>query len=1057
MSNVVMVKAGISYSLALKADGTVWAWGDNSLGELGDGTITTRITPVAVVCGAAAGDTQHCSLDGHLKGVTQIAAGDGNSLAVLDNGAVLAWGFNSKFNSSATSFTPVYVVCGAAAGADCAGGLLTNATQVSAGFSHSMVLLNDGTVLAWGTNNNGNLGNNIPGTSSSIPVQVSGLGIGSGVTAISAGQNFSLALKSNGMVVAWGSNSGGKLGDGTNTNRAAPVGVLCGVEANDTQHCTADGHLKGVSQVAAGQSGYAVVNDGTLLAWGTNSTGQLGDGTTTNRSTPVYVCAVGTLSSCSLATGNTLQNVVTTFGSSLSNSGYAVQSDGTLLAWGINANGQLGDGSRTQRNVPVQISGLGGSSGVIAVGAGDLHALAIKGDGTLYSWGNNSSGQLGNGTIFAQVEPVQTFGLGSGSGVIAISARAQFTLALKSDGTVLAWGNNGNGQLGDGTFDNKNSPVQVTCRTGDTSGTTFCTNAHYLRGVAAIAAGSNNYALALMNDGTVLSWGNNANGQLGDGTTNQRNTPGNVCAASPCPLASGNFLQGITAIAAGLSSLALVSDGTALAWGNNANGFVGDGTMTQRNTPVHVCAVGAAFPCSAANGNILHNVSAIAAGGSNAIFLQTDGTVLASGENLAKQLGDGTVTSRSTPVYVCDVGAFAPCSVPNGNVLQGVFAIAGNGGFALMNVGATTTAVGWGVNNAGQLGDGTTTNQSTPVYICATGATAPCSTFGNNILGVSAASSTTSTYTLMSDQSVLAFGANSSGQLGDGEFTNRNIPNPVSGLLSGSGVVAVSAGSGFAVALKSDGTVLAWGANDVGELGDGTVYTANLLPSPVLFDDTTPPTIVFGKPVPLFPNGANGWYVTDVSIPWTGADADSELDSTENPLSPLVLTGEGTAVSGKVTLCDVASNCAMFDSPSFMIDKTAPQVTVSVSPDVLWPPNKQRVDVTITINVSDNLSLAPQPIVNFRATSNEADVAGDVNGHDGFTNPVPLTPGPFVFDTGSSTSGSSSTSILLRADRSGSGTGRVYSIAGTVQDAAGNQRPFSTVVTVPHNQLSDEQ
>src|SRR5215510_3737124 len=128
LSNIVMVKAGISYSLALKSDGTVLAWGDNSGGQLGDGTSDTRLTPVHVTCGAATADVGHCSLDGHLKGVSQIAAGAGISLALLDSGAVMAWGANTKFKDGTTnSITPVYVPCGVASGADCSGGLLTNA------------------------------------------------------------------------------------------------------------------------------------------------------------------------------------------------------------------------------------------------------------------------------------------------------------------------------------------------------------------------------------------------------------------------------------------------------------------------------------------------------------------------------------------------------------------------------------------------------------------------------------------------------------------------------------------------------------------------------------------------------------------------------------------------------------------------------------------------------------------------------------------------------------------------------------------------------------------
>src|SRR5262249_41927482 len=247
----------------------------------------------------------------------------------------------------------------------------------------------------------------------------------------------------------------------------------------------------------------------------------------------------------------------------------------------------------------------------------------------------------------------------------------------------------------------------------------------------------------------------------------------------------------------------------------------------------------------------LEGVLAIAASGNQAFALTNNNTMLAWGENLADQLGDGTSTNRTTPVNVCAAGATAPCSIANGNVLQGVSGIVAGagGGFVLVPVGSTTTVLGWGLNSSGQVGDGTNTYRNTPVNVCAAGATAPCSVV-NDILGVSGiGGGGNSTFAIMSDQAVLAWGANNSGQLGDGTFSGRLTPIQVSGLGSGSGVRAISGGAGFSVAVKSDGAVLAWGADDVGELGDGAVYTANFTPSKVLFDDTTPPTLTFAHTV----------------------------------------------------------------------------------------------------------------------------------------------------------------------------------------------------------------
>lgn len=192
------------------------------------------------------------------------------------------------------------------------------------------------------------------------------------------------------------------------------------------------------------------------------------------------------------------------------------------------------------------------------VAAGDYHSLALKSDGTVWAWGYNVCGQLGDGTTTSKTTPVQVFGL---TGITAIAGGGYHSLALKSDGTVWAWGDNGYGQLGDGTITQRIAPVQV----------------YGLTGITTIAAG-NCHSLALKSNGTVWAWGWNGYGQLGDGTTTDKITPVQV-----------SCLTGITTIAAGgISSLALKSDGTVWAWGDNYFGQLGDGTRTDRKIPVTV-------------------------------------------------------------------------------------------------------------------------------------------------------------------------------------------------------------------------------------------------------------------------------------------------------------------------------------------------------------------------------------------------------------------------------------------------------------------------------------
>jgi alpha-tubulin suppressor-like RCC1 family protein len=351
----------------------------------------------------------------------------------------------------------------------------------------------------------------------------------SGVAAIAVGYVHTVALKSDGTVWAWGAGGDGQLGDSTMNDSHVPVQVS---------------GLSGVVAIAAGWShSVALKSDGTVWAWGNNEYGQLGDGTTTRRLTPVQVSGLNDV--VAIAAGGEHHTV-------------ALKSDGTVWAWGDNWHGQVGDGTyNNHRSTPVQVSGL---SDVVAIATGGRHTIALKSDGTIWAWGDNYYGQLGDGTYNNdRYTPVQVSGL---SGVIAIDGGGLHTVALKSDGTVWAWGNNWYGQLGDGSTTDKHTPIQV-------SG---------LSGAVAIAAGAA-HTVAVKSDGTVWAWGSNDQGQLGDGTTTERHTPVQV---------SG--LGGVAAVSAGdaYHTVAVKSDGTVWVWGWNYYGQLGDGTATDRYTPVEV-------------------------------------------------------------------------------------------------------------------------------------------------------------------------------------------------------------------------------------------------------------------------------------------------------------------------------------------------------------------------------------------------------------------------------------------------------------------------------------
>ncbi|NHC13296.1 RCC1 domain-containing protein [Motilibacter deserti] len=334
------------------------AWGQNAYAQLGDGTTTARKTPVtARLGGRAAG----------------LAAGDRHSLAVAEDGTVLAWGSNAYGQlgdgTVTTRKTPVRV------------GTLTDVVAVAAGAYASVALRADGTVWAWGRNTAGQLGDGTL-TNRRTPVRVPGL---TDVRAIAAGDTFTLAVKTDGTVWAWGANASGQLGDGTVTTRKSPVRVT---------------GISNVLSVAAGiASSVALRADGTVWTWGANAYGQLGDGTLTTRKTPVQ--AVGVTGAVAVDAGD--QDTL------------VLRSDGTVRAWGRNQSGQLGDGTTTTRRTAVSVTGL---AGVTGIAAGDTHTLAVLADGTVRAWGANGNGQLGDGTATARKTPVVVKGL-SEAGVIA--------------------------------------------------------------------------------------------------------------------------------------------------------------------------------------------------------------------------------------------------------------------------------------------------------------------------------------------------------------------------------------------------------------------------------------------------------------------------------------------------------------------------------------------------------------------------------------------------------------------------------------------------------------
>jgi alpha-tubulin suppressor-like RCC1 family protein len=351
-------------------------------------------------------------------------------------------------------------------------------------------------VVAWGENEVGQLGDGNT-IETDTPVAVRGL---SEATTLSIGRKFGLALLSDGTVMSWGENTWGQLGDGTDTGPDKCHANFAQASGYEVPCSTTPVPITGLSDViavaAGAQHGLALMSNGTVMAWGDNEDGQLGDGTQSTSDVPVAVHGLSEVAAIAAD----------------QDSSFALLKNGTVMSWGYNGWGALGRGiNNPPQDLPALVSGPTNARAI----AGYLNSnLALLADGTVVSWGENGLGELGDGTTVESSLPVAVSGL---SDVRAI-ARGEDSLALLADGTVMAWGSNISGQLGIGTL---TGPTECSLYN-------FCSpipvSVSELKGARAIAAG-NQHNLALLSDGEVMAWGENWNGQLGTGNTVSTDTP----------------------------------------------------------------------------------------------------------------------------------------------------------------------------------------------------------------------------------------------------------------------------------------------------------------------------------------------------------------------------------------------------------------------------------------------------------------------------------------------------------------------------------------------------
>ena len=925
-SDVNQIVAGGHHSMAIDENGNLWAWGNNGSGRLGNvnaGLKASIPVPVNTINGY-----------GQLSSITSVDGGFSHSIALLENGKVLAWGNNNtqqlgNASINQSSYLPVYVN---GPGEET---YINNVIAVAAGQHHSVALCSDGTVWTWGTNTDGQLGTNTPlNLMQKRPAQVinsDGTGFLTDIVAISAGSYHNLALTKNGTVLAWGKNDSGQLGLGSDAiNHQAPLPI---------------NELTGITHISAGEShSLARKSNGTLWAWGNNEYGQLGYPTNNNSysNLPHQVLASDGV--------NNLMNVVDIA------AGYAhslaLINNGTIKAWGNNDDGQLGDGSETSTMIPTNVKqSTNILENVVDISAGATHSLARLKDGQMLAWGGNNDGQLGNngkkailpayvldsnaetslqlGEQYCWVQVNEDQLPDTISFVLRDTDGQEITLSATSSNESLIPANNfefnhnnqpiklsvpseeginvlfsfqtianqsGSGQISIIVTDSlgasdtarlnimvlpTNDPPMISNIENvdideDASSNLIPFTVLDVDGDALSVTAQSLNTLLIPNENLFLS-GNSSHrtiqitpnpNQYGaadiivsvsdaSGLTSQTHFYANVKPINDLP--DMRVWPGVRQTVCGFfHNIALKDDWTVWAWGYNGAGQLGDGTDTPHNLPIQV---------KGPNGlGWLTDIIAVAAGNQHSVALTGDGHVLTWGGNSFGQLGNASFESSYAPIYALD---------DEDMPLADVIAIASGTNHVLVLT-EENELWAWGKNENGQLANNNPTSFNRPIRITGLPSNRIVQivagdahsmvlldngeiwSWGDNAFGqlgignivssinptrviqdngdpltniVSVAAGSFHSLALSNDGYIWAFGSNQDGQLGNGTTADLSKPAKVQHPENGqalSEIVYIAAGSSHSLALQNSGDIWAWGDNKYGQLGIGTVKNQNL-------------------------------------------------------------------------------------------------------------------------------------------------------------------------------------------------------------------------------------
>ena len=845
LKDIVQITSGNSHNCALTSSGQVRCWGNGANGRLGNDDDEVKEYPVAVVAADASAKP--------LTGIVQIAAGERQTCALTSKGRVWCWGGGSLGvlgdgdDSRAGKDYPVPVV----AGQDSAE-LLKDIVQIAAGVTHVCALTSDGEVLCWGSNTYGELGNDST-TSTNYPVRVVASGGSSealgNIVQISAGGDVNegshtCALTSVGEALCWGDNHYGQLGSSGNASDH-PVKVVDGDGSTDP--------LQNIVQISVGGRGTcALTTAGSVLCWGYNNNGELGDDSNTDRDYPVGVVeadgsdrllrlGVKTLpwscypdGTCRLLspTLNYQNSGGGVWGQIGSGDGHTcvLDSEGKVWCWGRAGSGQLGNNKRNHTDHPVRVVDADGSTDpledIVAISVGGYHSCALTSSAEVRCWGKGSEGRLGNGDTVDKNFPVTVVDVGGGTDpledIVQVSVGGEHTCALTGAGQVVCWGQGKDGRLGNDGIVSSSHPVWVVEAEDSTDP---------LTGIVQISSGDR-HTCALTLEGGVVCWGEDAFGQLGNNNnTKDRDYPVTVIDRDE----STEPLKGIVQISSGgLHTCALTSGREVWCWGQGNNGKLGDGKNASTTFPVKVVAVGGGSAP-------LSDIVQVDSGDAHTCALNFEGTVACWGSGDVGQLGNDATSSSKYPVTVLGADNIVEIGVGYANTC---------------GLSSSGRVVCWGLGSFGRLGNDDTVTKDTAVTVvnsdgnseplrtgihrqpwicyqdgvCQDGT--PVEYYVNDGGGVLEQVSGGGNHAcaVTSGGQVRCWGSGGNGQLGNDGTVEKDhgvtVVDANDSTTALKNIVQVGSGENHSCALNTAGAVVCWGLGSSGQLGnDGIANT----------------------------------------------------------------------------------------------------------------------------------------------------------------------------------------------------------------------------------------